>query len=71
MSVGPWFPAGFESECSAGGETITEGAEIRADGDGSFECRECVEEQIESILEDDGDLFDLDPGQHNDHMWRG
>lgn len=40
---GPWFIAGYDDECSRGGELISEGEEIRADGAGGWECRSCVE----------------------------
>lgn len=40
---GPWFDAMFNGgECSRCGDRIEEGEEIRADGEGSYEHRECV-----------------------------
>ena len=39
---GDWFIAGFDGECSRGGEKIIASDTIRADGDGGWECRECV-----------------------------
>jgi hypothetical protein len=41
--VGNWFEAGFDHPCSrdhCGG--IKPGATIRADANGSFECKSCV-----------------------------
>jgi hypothetical protein len=40
---GPWFIAGFDDVCSRGGEPIDSGDTIRADGDGGWECRGCVD----------------------------
>lgn len=42
MSAGPWFLASYPGECSWGDE-IEEGEEIRADGDGGWEHRDCAE----------------------------
>lgn len=50
---GPWFIARFEGECSAEGDTIEEGDEIRADGSGGYEHRDCVFE-----YEDDDWMID-------------
>lgn len=36
---GPWFPAGYEQECDTCGGAIFQGDEIRADGQGGYECR--------------------------------
>ena len=50
---GDWFVADFDGECSRGGETFESrwpsgtATTIRADGDGGWECRECVEEDGE------------------------
>lgn len=41
--VGPWFEASFESDSSCCGIDIEPGNEIRADGDGGWEHRDCVE----------------------------
>lgn len=41
--VGPWFFAGFDSEAACCGIDIESGDEIRADGSGGWEHRECVE----------------------------
>lgn len=38
---GPWFVAGYDGACSCCGDDIVEGDEIRADGFGSYEGREC------------------------------
>lgn len=38
---GPWFTAGYGGACSDCGEPFEEGDEIRADGWGSWEGREC------------------------------
>jgi len=38
---GPWFIAGYHGACSACGFDIEPGDEIRADGQGGWECREC------------------------------
>ena len=38
---GTWFVAGWPGRCSCCGEDIAEGDEIRADGFGSYEGREC------------------------------
>jgi hypothetical protein len=40
---GPWFLAGFDSECSHG-DQIEVGEIIRADGEGGYEHRECFED---------------------------
>jgi hypothetical protein len=42
MSVGPWFSAAYPGDCSWG-DRIEEGDEIRADGEGEYEHRECAE----------------------------
>jgi len=41
---GDWFIADFNGECSRGGEMFKAGDSltIRADGDGGWECRQCV-----------------------------
>lgn len=42
---GPWFAAGFTGgEATCCGETILIGEKIRADGDGRYEHRACVNE---------------------------
>lgn len=41
---GPWFRSQFPGECSRGGETFPAQSSVRADGDGGWECWECVEE---------------------------
>lgn len=42
---GPWFAAGCAGDvCSRGGEPICAGDAIRADGNGGWECRDCVNE---------------------------
>jgi hypothetical protein len=38
---GPWFEATFPGECSSGGCDIEPGDQIRADGSGGWECKEC------------------------------
>lgn len=41
---GPWFTASFGAgETSCCGMEIETGHEIRADGDGGWECRACAE----------------------------
>jgi len=41
---GDWVTAGFDSPCSRGYcSGIAAGEDIRADGDGGWECRSCVE----------------------------
>ncbi len=42
----PWIVAGFDGVCSRSGERITIGQDIRADGDGGWECKECVDDDI-------------------------
>jgi hypothetical protein len=42
---GPWFPAAYEGECSSCGADITGDDEIRADGFGGWECRDCGGEE--------------------------
>ncbi len=47
-------------ECSRGGHDLEEGMSIRADGDGGWECRECVEADgglVEIEVEDEWDPF--------------
>lgn len=39
---GDWVIAGFDGECSRGGETFGADVTIRADGDGGWECQGCV-----------------------------
>jgi len=40
---GPWMIAAFDGgDCSRGGHDLEEGMQIRADGDGGWECRDCV-----------------------------
>lgn len=52
---GPWFEAMFNGgECPHCGETIEEGETIRADGQGSYEHQDCVDED----QEDEFDPFD-------------
>lgn len=46
---GPWFTAGYDDECSRGGHEITDGDEIRADGEGGWECRECVQDDLDRL----------------------
>lgn len=41
---GPWFPARFEGTCDTSGDFFDEGDEIRADGQGGWEARECCGE---------------------------
>lgn len=38
---GPWFPARFGGECDSCGDMFEENMEIRADGHGGWEGREC------------------------------
>lgn len=47
---GPWFPARFDSDSLDCGHSVAEGDEIRADGEGGYECRELCEpmEDIDS-----------------------
>lgn len=40
---GDWLTAGFDSPCSRGCPGISAGEDIRADGEGGWECRSCVE----------------------------
>lgn len=39
---GDWFTAGYDGICSKGGEPFSEGDTIRADGEGEWECYECI-----------------------------
>jgi len=39
---GPWFSAAFPGICEKGGEGFEAGDEVRADGEGGYECRDCV-----------------------------
>lgn len=39
---GPWFIAGFDGECDSCGSFVTEGDELRADGEGGWEGKCCV-----------------------------
>jgi hypothetical protein len=41
---GDWFVADFDGECSRGGEKFGASVTIRANGEGGWECRECVDE---------------------------
>lgn len=43
---GPWFVAGFNGECSLEGHSFDEGDIIRADGEGEYECKVCVDENV-------------------------
>lgn len=38
---GPWFTAGFDSDCDECGGPIDEGDRIRSDGEGGWLCEEC------------------------------
>lgn len=40
---GPWFESMYDGKCSRGGEYFAVGDEIRADGHGEWECRDCVD----------------------------
>lgn len=44
---GPWFPAGYGGDCSGCGQDIEPGDEIRADGSGGWERRDCCGENDE------------------------
>lgn len=44
---GPWFIAGYDGECDRGDHEIDEGDEIRADGEGGWECRLCIENDLD------------------------
>lgn len=46
---GPWFDAQFPGICERGGEGFEAGEEIRADGEGGYECRECVNDDERTI----------------------
>jgi len=48
----------YTGECTRGGETFEEGEEIRADGDGGYECRACVTEEDEDLI---SGFEDFDP----------
>jgi hypothetical protein len=41
--TGDWFEAGFNGECSRGGEKFSASAIIRADWNGGSECQKCVD----------------------------
>lgn len=58
MSKGRWFLAAFEGDCTWG-DTIEEGDEIRADGDGGWEHRECYLAYAveEPVSQDPNDLL--------------
>lgn len=38
---GPWFPASYAGECDTCGEEFEPGDQIRANGEGGWEGREC------------------------------
>ena len=38
---GPWFPAGFGSDCDGCGSEILDGDQIRSDGEGGWLCEDC------------------------------
>lgn len=46
---GPWFPAIYPGECMRCGERFAAHDQIRADGQGSYEC--CVEDGTEGAAE--------------------
>ena len=48
-SSAPWIVAGFEGVCSRDFDTIYEGDVIRADGEGGWEKKECVDEDEDWI----------------------
>ena len=48
----PWFAAAYHGSCSGCGEDIEPDDEIRADGDGGWQRRECCGE------DEDDDLYD-------------
>jgi hypothetical protein len=64
--AGNWFIAGFGGTCSGCGEDIEPGAEIRADGQGGWERRECCGEYETAprVIRDPVRLvsWGLDPG---------
>lgn len=60
MSPGPWIVSAYAGQCSFEGEDFEEGTEIRADGSGGWECRECVETDAA-----------LDPDQAWSDQWAG
>lgn len=52
---GPWVIADFDSPCSRECQGITAGEEIRADGTGEWECRDCYDMDLESLQDSDGE----------------
>ncbi len=46
---GPWFAAAYSGSCSGCGEDIEDGDEIRADGGGGWERRECCGEDEDAF----------------------
>lgn len=61
--LGPWFRAGYDADCDGTcGGSITEGDEIRADGQGGWLCSDCgadeqvrVETRVPAPVVNDGD----------------
>lgn len=61
--LGPWFRAGYDADCDGTcGGSITEGEEIRADGQGGWLCSDCgadeqvrVETRVPAPVVNDGD----------------
>ena len=43
---GPWFTAGYGSECDGCGDGIRAGDTIRADGQGGYLCSDCGWEEL-------------------------
>lgn len=55
--AGPWFQSIYPGVCSLGDEQFDVGTRIRADGDGGWECHDCVEDH--GYLDDEDE--DEDP----------
>lgn len=46
---GPWFITAVAGDCHSCGREFVEGDEIRADGDGGFEARNCCGQWTEHV----------------------
>ena len=51
---GPWFGAMYDGWCSGCEDAIHEGDQIRADGQGGYECEDCDENWKDAGDDDNG-----------------
>lgn len=69
---GPFFEAGYAGECSRGGEDFEPGTTIRADGDGGYECHECVTQgraKGDRKIMSEGNTLRIEQGGSEARVW--